>query len=158
MSETLEVVRAKILVCRECVSMVEEEHTTGSALDEVADPETKRTVASPEEIARVFSSLKSDIDALNHLYQASATSLAFYDSDPSLASSNSLGAADSTPSAELLGCGPSLAEIPEGATVFGYTPVGIDDLDAPELVFEADVEQEEGHGRLKPVNAVAIKY
>ncbi|KAJ2582257.1 hypothetical protein GGH95_001635 [Coemansia sp. RSA 1836] len=152
MSETLEVVRAKILVCRECVSMVAGECTTGQSLDDGADFEASRSAASPEEIARVFASLKSDIDALNHLYQASVTSLAFCDSDSNLAGDCNQVAADSIVGAEPLGVGPGSTEIPDGATVFGYTPVGVDDLDAPELVFEADVEQEADQGRQRPSN------
>ncbi|KAJ2908578.1 hypothetical protein GGI21_002745 [Coemansia aciculifera] len=135
MSETLEVVRAKILVCRECVSMIDGDHSAS---------------LSPEEIARVFASLKPDIDALNHLYQASVTSLAFYDSNSSVTGDSNFDMDDSTKSDELIGIEPSLADIPHGATVFGYTPFGVDDLDAPELVFEADIEQEACQGRLKP--------
>ncbi|KAJ2829868.1 hypothetical protein GGI24_002043, partial [Coemansia furcata] len=140
MSEALDTVRAKILVCRECVSMVD---------DHFVDPEDNETVPSPEEIARVFASLKPDIDALNHLYQASVTSLAFYDSGSVPISGDN---DDSTRvPAELTDYELGSMAIPEGATVFGYTPVGGDDLDAPELIFEADIERETGQERLKVV-------
>ncbi|KAJ2836011.1 hypothetical protein FBU31_001477 [Coemansia sp. 'formosensis'] len=140
MSEALDTVRAKILVCRECVSMVD---------DHVVDFEDKEAVPSPEEIARVFASLKPDIDALNHLYQASVTSLAFYDSGSGPISGDN---DDSTRvPAELTDYELGSMAIPEGATVFGYTPVGGDDLDAPELIFEADIERETGQERLKVV-------
>ncbi|KAJ2792765.1 hypothetical protein GGI18_000136 [Coemansia linderi] len=138
MSEALETVRAKILVCRECVSMVE---------DDVADSEDAQAVPSAEEIARVFASLKTDIDALNHLYQASVTSLAFYDSGSGPTSGDNDGSV-AVP-AELMDFEQGSTAIPDGATVFGYTPVGGDDLDAPELIFEAEIEQGGGQERLK---------
>ncbi|KAJ2013698.1 hypothetical protein GGI14_005250 [Coemansia sp. S680] len=142
MSEALETVRAKILVCRECVSMVE---------DDVVGSEDRQAVPSPEEIARVFASLKPDIDALNHLYQASVTSLAFYDSGSEPASSDKNDSTSTVP-AELTDFELGLTTIPEGTTVFGYTPFGGDSLDAPEQIFEADIEQETGQGRLKSSN------
>ncbi|KAJ2000261.1 hypothetical protein GGI06_005961 [Coemansia sp. S85] len=138
MSEALETVRAKILVCRECVSMVE---------DDVADSEDAQAVPSAEEIARVFASLKTDIDALSHLYQASVTSLAFYDSGSGPTSGDNDGSV-AVP-AELIDFEQESTAIPDGATVFGYTPVGGDDLDAPELIFEAEIKQGGGQERLK---------
>ncbi|KAJ2491848.1 hypothetical protein IWW37_001926 [Coemansia sp. RSA 2050] len=138
MSEALETVRAKILVCRECVSMAE---------DDAVDSEDAQFVPSVEEIARVFASLKTDIDALNHLYQASVTSLAFYDSGSGPTSGDYDGSV--TAPAELIDFEQGSVAIPDGATVFGYTPIGGNDLDAPEQIFEADTEQGVGQERLK---------
>ncbi|KAJ2882419.1 hypothetical protein H4R27_003451 [Coemansia aciculifera] len=141
MSEALETVRAKILVCRQCVSMVE---------DDVVDAEDRQSVPSPEEIARVFASLKPDIDALNYLYQASVTSLAFYDSGSEPTSGDNNDSTSTVP-AELTDFELGSTTIPEGATVFGYTPIAGDSLDAPEQIFEADIERETGQERLKVV-------
>ncbi|KAJ2706164.1 hypothetical protein FB645_001800 [Coemansia sp. IMI 203386] len=124
MSETIEIIQTKLCICSDYMDQVDQ------------------SVPS-DDVARVFSSLKADIDLLNIRYQSALTALVC-DKQRSLSDDfaasfeeHGLQHEDDT---EIL---------PEGTRVFGYTPLDSENLDAPSLEFEADLGSEQEPDRTK---------
>ncbi|KAJ2161761.1 hypothetical protein GGF46_001180 [Coemansia sp. RSA 552] len=124
MSDVLQTIQAKLAACQE--------HTSEAAADVPEEPHT-----TPDAVARLFASLKTDIDMLGVHYHASVTELLCpgQDNMPGGTTSDLDDASGSSPALEI---DPDL--VPEGTEVFGYTPIGAGDLDASELFFEAEAE------------------
>ncbi|KAJ1944603.1 hypothetical protein GGF37_002114 [Kickxella alabastrina] len=140
MADTLETIQAKLYVCRESTNTI---NTNISGQTDSIDQGM-----APENIARIFASLKSDIETLNIQYQETLTSLTC--PDPAFANDSNKGCFSAGfPSNADLGCKVDFNAVPEGTRVFGYTPLGAEDLDAPEMVFEADVELANGNNKPK---------
>ncbi|KAJ1932381.1 hypothetical protein FBU59_006388 [Linderina macrospora] len=73
MSESLQTLKAKMMVCRESIGLEE-----SGVHDLSSEAETR---LSPEETARLFASLKAELGALSAQYQAALTILTCGDSE-----------------------------------------------------------------------------
>ncbi|PIA16479.1 hypothetical protein COEREDRAFT_81154 [Coemansia reversa NRRL 1564] len=145
MSDTLTTLQAKVLICQECI------HATDGSVTQTLDTLTEarpNSERSPEEIARLFASLKSDIDMLGTHYQEAITRLlCLEDVDENVFGIDSTIGTDSGADALEL----SVDDVPSDARVFGYTLLSADGLDAPEMTFEANVEGKQlKSGRTQP--------
>ncbi|KAJ1723826.1 hypothetical protein LPJ53_001837 [Coemansia erecta] len=121
MSNVLDTVQAKLCVCRDFIDQVD----AGAVLSEDA--------------ARIFASLKPDIDVLNSRYQQAVTLLTCPeegdDDERAILSINGL-----QDDSEAFG---------DELDVLGCTPMQSVELDAPGMVFEADMEIEQPASRSK---------
>ncbi|KAJ2498841.1 hypothetical protein GGH96_003988 [Coemansia sp. RSA 1972] len=123
MSTVLATIQAKMTVCQECINVAGD-------TDAASNPDGEDT---SKEAAVLFASLKLDIDMLSAHYQDSVAMLH--------------GDADDGYSGSILG---AVAEISayedesdtflDGVNIYGYTPLGNNDLDAPYMLYEADAE------------------
>ncbi|KAI8322843.1 hypothetical protein GQ54DRAFT_128768 [Martensiomyces pterosporus] len=146
MADTLGTIQAKIHVCRECIGLEEQQPDSSGSMAGGSE-----RAKSASELSRLFSSLKTEIDVLNSQYQAAFASLVCSDQDPGLLPADGKRQANSsvvpgTPSYEV-----DPSAVPEGAHIVGYSPIGTD-LDAPEMVFEADVEADSDAGKARRPN------
>ncbi|KAJ1729825.1 hypothetical protein LPJ61_003336 [Coemansia biformis] len=133
MADVLGTIQAKVLVCRGYIDAGIDDHELAERWLHDASSEDR----SPEQLARLFASLKSDIDMLNAHYQESVTRLLCADSGPNASCGSDgmgAGAAGSPEVALETGVGAAV----DGARVFEYTLFSADGLDAPGLAFEAD--------------------
>ncbi|KAJ2857208.1 hypothetical protein FB639_006021, partial [Coemansia asiatica] len=124
MAETMETIHAKLFICRDFMDQKDQN-------------------ADSEDVARVFSSLKADIDMLNASYQSALNAL-FCDEQPPLSGDPAMSFDEKCARYE-----DDIGLLPEGARVFGYTPLDSKDLDAPSLEFEADLGNEQESNKPK---------
>ncbi|KAJ1994746.1 hypothetical protein GGI25_001403 [Coemansia spiralis] len=132
MTSTIDTISAKLYICKEAIGYSEDENDEKSAIPY-------------EELARVFTSLKSDIDILNGLYQQIITNLTIGDGI-NLVSATYADQRDGkldNSKYNIDSCELDSSDIPEGAQVFGYTPLEMEDTDDAEMVFEADLSEEQ---------------
>ncbi|KAJ2212763.1 hypothetical protein EV179_004416 [Coemansia sp. RSA 487] len=131
MNSTIDTISAKLVVCRDTIELPGEEGTSGA-----------QEVVPFNEVARVFASLKTDIDVLAGLYQEAMTSLTLDIDGPGSTEAVTLDQgkdhAQYTATDGII----DMSTIPDGAQVFGCTPFGTDDMDTSDLVFEADPSDE----------------
>ncbi|ORX65521.1 hypothetical protein DL89DRAFT_100201 [Linderina pennispora] len=130
MSESLHTLRAKMIVCRESIGLDDD------GCQELNSGAVNRP--SPEATARLFSSLKAELDTLNAQYQAALTVLTCDGSEGPQASSSSR---------ESTNCVIDQHDISGGARVLGYSGFDLNDLDVPEQTFEADPAIQESRGQ-----------
>ncbi|KAJ2708412.1 hypothetical protein H4R19_004758 [Coemansia spiralis] len=129
MSEVLGTIQAKVLVCRECVD------ADGSD-------------STPVHVARVFASLKADIDMLSVHYQESVTGLLCVDGGSAVCVDDRMSASPAVAAMAM-----DVEAIADDARIFECTPFSTDALDAPELAFEADAESSRRGPRAAPTVA-----
>ncbi|KAJ2367981.1 hypothetical protein IW150_005530 [Coemansia sp. RSA 2607] len=120
MSSVLETVQAKLCVCHDFL------HQTEAA-------------GFSEDAARVFASLKHDIDMLNMRYQQAVT----------LLTCSAAGDDEEKEAVTVEGVQEDVGDSGDDAHVVGCTPVGLVELDAPGMVFEADMEPGPSTGKSK---------
>ncbi|KAJ2190217.1 hypothetical protein EV181_001157 [Coemansia sp. RSA 532] len=109
-------------VCQECINVVD-------SIDAASEPNGKDT---SKEAAALFASLKLDIDVLSAHYQDCVAML--HDDNTGCSGSVSgavaeISAYEDEPDTPL-----------DGVNIYGYTPLGSSDLDAPYMLYEADAE------------------
>ncbi|ORX64957.1 hypothetical protein DL89DRAFT_271640 [Linderina pennispora] len=121
---------AQIIVCRESIGLDDD------GCQELNSGAVNRP--SPEATARLFSSLKAELDTLNAQYQAALTVLTCDDCEGPQASSSCR---------ESTTCVIDQHDIPDGARVLGYSGFDLNDLDVPEQTFEADPAIQESRGQ-----------
>ncbi|KAJ2785052.1 hypothetical protein H4R18_000760 [Coemansia javaensis] len=132
LSDTLNAIQAKVVVCRACIG-------DPDGADSLCGS-TSSGPGSVEMTAQVFASLKADIDMLNAHYQESVTLLLCADGDrggPEAAGSSDGGLEAGSVGAELHADDDG---VPDGVRVFECAPFGAGSLDAPEQAFEAEAE------------------
>ncbi|KAJ2723032.1 hypothetical protein GGI07_002926 [Coemansia sp. Benny D115] len=115
-ADVLETVNAKVHLCHQYL-----EQTTKDDMES-------------EHAVRVFTSLKSDLDTIYGQYQEAINALAYDEgakSDVANLLDTDVAASDVV-----------LDSVSDDMVVYGYTPLGAEGLDAPELVFEADMQAE----------------
>ncbi|KAJ2142455.1 hypothetical protein IW142_004290 [Coemansia sp. RSA 564] len=122
MSTVLATIQAKMSVCQECINVVD-------SIDAASEPNGKDT---SKEAAALFASLKLDIDVLSAHYQDCVAML--HDDNTGCSGSVSgavaeISAYEDEPDTPL-----------DGVNIYGYTPLGSSDLDAPYMLYEADAE------------------
>ncbi|KAJ2799754.1 hypothetical protein H4R21_003437 [Coemansia helicoidea] len=125
MADVLGALQAKVLVCRQCVGADGEDGSEEAAEDD-----------TPEHVARVFASLKADIDMLNAHYQDAVTRLLCADAAPDVCTGEGVS---SGPAVAAMAMDDAEAMVGD-ARVFELTMLSADALDAPDLAFEADAE------------------
>ncbi|KAJ2081571.1 hypothetical protein H4R24_002247 [Coemansia sp. RSA 988] len=135
MSDVLTTLQAKVLICQECVYAADDIAVQAPNTSTESHLYNER---SPEDIARLFASLKSEIDMLGTHYQEATTRLLCSENpkDNILGIDFATIGADSRIDALEL----NSDDVPSDARVFGYTSLAADGLDVPEMTFEADVE------------------
>ncbi|KAJ2859974.1 hypothetical protein GGI22_002844, partial [Coemansia erecta] len=127
MANAVDTIGAKLVVCKGTIGLADEGHISAS-------PD-----AMPfDEVARVFASLKADIDTLAGLYQEAMTNLAL-DSDR-LGSTSAARLYEGKDYAQYTADDDNTdrSALSEDARVFVCTPFGASDMNAADLVFEAD--------------------
>ncbi|KAJ2823682.1 hypothetical protein IWW50_003671, partial [Coemansia erecta] len=147
-SEVLATIQAKLVVCQACIDDGDNDDGGGVARESTplnADSADWRTA---EEAARLFASLKSDIDALNIHYQDSVAMLYSEGNYGDIGSGLGTAAGAEMATYEDDDLNTSL----DGVHIFGYTPLGTNDLDAPEMSFEADPETSQTAGGRRAVS------
>ncbi|KAJ2787037.1 hypothetical protein GGI15_001025 [Coemansia interrupta] len=121
MGNVLDTIQAKLCVCRDFVDQVDD---TGAVFSEDA--------------ARIFASLKPDIDVLNSRYQQAVTLLTCPETDGE----------ERTP-LFMDGVQEDSEAFGDDLDVFGCTPMQLVELDAPGMVFEAEMDIGQSAGRSK---------
>ncbi|KAJ2808192.1 hypothetical protein H4R20_000970 [Coemansia guatemalensis] len=135
MADALTTLQAKVLICQECIYVADDNatQTPGTLAEAKLDNER-----SPEDVARLFASLKSDIDMLGTHYQEAITRLLCSDDAEENVFGNDSDTVDIDSRAGALEV--NADDVPKDVRVFGYTSLSADGLDAPEMTFEANVE------------------
>ncbi|KAJ2663533.1 hypothetical protein IW148_002473 [Coemansia sp. RSA 1199] len=125
MSTVLANIQAKMSVCQECINV---------AGDTVADAKPDGEDNS-KEAAALFASLKLDIDMLGAHYQ-DCVAMLHANADNGYSGSG-LGA---EAGADICAYEDDSDLSLDGVNIYGYTPLGNSDLDAPYMLYEADAE------------------
>ncbi|KAJ2124417.1 hypothetical protein IW147_001783 [Coemansia sp. RSA 720] len=125
MSTVLATIQAKMSVCQECISVAGD-------TDAGSKPDDKD---NSKEAAALFASLKLDIDMLGAHYQ-DCVAMLHADADDGYSGSG-LGA---EAGADICAYEDDSDLSLDGANIYGYTPLGNSDLDAPYILYEADAE------------------
>ncbi|KAJ2455745.1 hypothetical protein EV183_000592 [Coemansia sp. RSA 2336] len=122
MTQVLDTIKAKLVVCQECIHNATHMEDT-------------------DNVARLFTSLKADIDMLGVHYQQSVNVLLNVDSEENV---------DLDSDAKVYEDVPDM--VSENTHIFTYTPTTANDLDAPAMTFEseANTEQSGAHQRERP--------
>ncbi|KAJ2559144.1 hypothetical protein EV175_000475 [Coemansia sp. RSA 1933] len=127
MTSTIDTITAKLVVCKSTIEPSEESEGRVDGIQDVPF----------DEVARVFASLKADIDVLAGLYQEAMTSLTM-DSDGADSTTVILDQGydrmqDTADDGDI-----NMSDILEGTQVFRCTPFDTSDMNTSDLVFEAD--------------------
>ncbi|KAJ2657704.1 hypothetical protein IWW48_004385 [Coemansia sp. RSA 1200] len=119
MADATTTIGAKLVVCRDAVELPD----AGESFDNVA---------------RVFASLKKDIDALGALYQETMTTLVFAGEEANGAPITTIAALGNDQGDGSWHADDVQADHEDNAWVFGCSPLGADGMDTSGLVFESD--------------------
>ncbi|KAJ1896084.1 hypothetical protein LPJ81_004818 [Coemansia sp. IMI 209127] len=127
MANAVDTIGAKLVVCKGTIGLSDEGYISAS-------PDAVQF----DEVARVFASLKADIDTLAGFYQEAMTNLTLDSDGPDSTSAARLYEGQDYAQHTAGDDNTDMSALSEGARVFVCTPFGASDMDAGDLVFEAD--------------------